>query len=397
MTKSIRTVLTPLLIISYVSGLSITEFPVGCPRVWFSLLYMLLFWPIFLFLFKSIIISYFNNEHYNIEYHICLGLDILITLLSIVFGIYHDKKFRNCLKKLDIVDSTLRNVGTITDYHKLYKKTMCHITGWFLLVITLTNVVAYWLRTEYNYDILTSMYAVFVRNYCSYINMINDLIIANIFGYIGLKFDQINQHLLNLTRDNKHEIKRAWETSILQHRVPQALSNEWLIWIMIHLHSELRKISREVNLIFGVQMTFKMGCNFFWLALDLRDIFNAILIDNYIKSNKTLYTVVLLFLLCHNIFKLYFINYMCEMVNTKANATGNLINKIPYSIYDINVRENILQLLLQITQAPVRFYGIGLFQYGYKFLYGFISSITTVVVLLTQACINKQTLKINDD
>jgi len=98
MTKSIRTVLTPLLIINYVSGLSIIEFPVGCPRVWFSFLYMLLFWSIYFFLLKSVIISYFNNEYFNIDYHIyhildwmSVGLDSLLILLSIVSGMYYDK------------------------------------------------------------------------------------------------------------------------------------------------------------------------------------------------------------------------------------------------------------------------------------------------------------------
>jgi len=106
MTKSIRTVLTPLLIISYVSGLSITEFPVGCPRVWFSFVYMLLFWLIYLFLLKSVIISYFNNEHFNADYHIyhildwiSIGFDILLILLSIVSGMYYNKVcmiLKNC-------------------------------------------------------------------------------------------------------------------------------------------------------------------------------------------------------------------------------------------------------------------------------------------------------------
>ncbi|XP_029160037.1 uncharacterized protein LOC114932031 [Nylanderia fulva] len=159
----------------------------------------------------------------------------------------------------------------------------------------------------------------------------------------------------------------------------------------IHLHSELRKISCEIDSIFGAQMTFKMGCNFCWLALDLREIFSVVLFNNYITSNKILYAIVMLLWLCHNLFKLFFINYVCETVSTKANATGNLMKKIPYSTCDDEIRENISMFLLQITQAPVRFYGIGLFQFGYKFLYGFSSSIMTVVVLLIQALINKQT------
>ncbi|XP_070172340.1 putative gustatory receptor 28a [Polyergus mexicanus] len=391
MTKSIRTVLAPFLIISYVSGLRIIEFPVGHPRIWFSLLYMLLFWSIYFLFLKFIITSYFNNKHYTIEYHICIGLDILVTLLSIVFGVYHDKKFRYCLKKLDIIDNTLLNIGTTTDYYKLHKKTIYLILGWLLMIISMSYGTAYWIKNEYNHNTLTAMYALIVRNYCSYINMVNDMIIASIFGYVGLKFDQVNQHLLNLTRDNKRRIKRVWENSTHQHRFSQASSNEWIIWIIIHLHSELRKISREIDTIFGAQMTVKVGCNFFWLALDLRELLAVILINNYVIANKILFTIMILIWLLQNVLKLFFIIYACETVSTKANATGNLINKMSYSTCDVEARENISQLLLQITQSPVKFYGIGLFQYDYKFLYGFSSSITTIVVLLIQSYINKQT------
>ncbi|XP_072767257.1 uncharacterized protein [Anoplolepis gracilipes] len=210
----------------------------------------------------------------------------------------------------------------------------------------------------------------------------------NEYGYIGLKFDQVNQHVFDLTTDKRGR-KRVWENSTHQHRSPQ-VSSKWIIWIVIHLHAELRKISCDVDSLFGPQMALKMACNFCWLALNLRELFGVILLNNHIKTNKTLFLIVEVIWLFHNVLKLFFINYVCETVSTKANAIGNLINKVPYSTCDVELRENISQLLLRITYAPVRFYGIGLFQYGYKFFYGFSSSITTVVVLLIQLYINKQ-------
>ncbi|XP_029160039.1 gustatory and pheromone receptor 32a-like [Nylanderia fulva] len=214
--------------------------------------------------------------------------------------------------------------------------------------------------------------------------------------YIGLKFDEVNQHLLNLAKDNKRRTKPR-NSSLYQRRSSsQPSNNEWMTWTVIHLHLELRKISCEIDSIFGVQMTFKMGCYFCWLAIDLREIFGVILVNNYITSNKTLYAIIMLIWLCHNILKLFFLNYVCEAVSTKANATANLMKKISYSTYDIEIRENISLFLLQITQAPVRFCGMGLFQFGYKFLYGFSSLITTVVVLLIQAIMNKQTFLKNN-
>ncbi|XP_018374470.1 PREDICTED: uncharacterized protein LOC108768514 [Trachymyrmex cornetzi] len=158
---------------------------------------------------------------------------------------------------------------------------------------------------------------------------------------------------------------------------------------MRHLHLELRKLSREVDSIFGTQMTFKMACYFNWIVIDLRIIFSAILTDNYVKSNNILCAVLYLFLLFHNVSKFLLINYVCETVSTKADATGYLLNKLSYTTFDVEVREIISQFSLQMTYEPLRFYGIGFFQFGSKFLYRFIMSIATVLVIVIQAHVNK--------
>lgn len=62
---------------------------------------------------------------------------------------------------------------------------------------------------------------------------LHSLIFFDIFRYIGLKFDQLNQHLLNLIRANKRGIKRAWGNSMHQHRFSQTSSNEWMTWIVM--------------------------------------------------------------------------------------------------------------------------------------------------------------------
>ena len=85
-----------------------------------------------------------------------------------------------------------------------------------------------------------------------------------------------------------------------------------------HLYSELRKISHEVDSIFGTQMTIKMLCYFGWTAHDLREILYPILINNYVKSKIT--TIVFhTVCFCHNMFKFLFINYMCETVTIKVS------------------------------------------------------------------------------
>lgn len=85
-----------------------------------------------------------------------------------------------------------------------------------------------------------------------------------------------------------------------------------------HLHLELRKISYEINSIFGIQMTCKMGSNFLWLAFDLRETFSVIFINNFIEYNRTLYYIINIFWICLDSLKLFLINYICETVTVKV-------------------------------------------------------------------------------
>jgi len=89
MTKSVRMILTPFLIISYVFGLRIAGLSKNYSKLWFSLLYMLFFWLIYYFLFTSKIMSSYRNN--NIKHQISYWMEFFTTLLSIVFGLYHNK------------------------------------------------------------------------------------------------------------------------------------------------------------------------------------------------------------------------------------------------------------------------------------------------------------------
>lgn len=88
-----------------------------------------------------------------------------------------------------------------------------------------------------------------------------------------------------------------------------------------HLHLELRKISYKINSIFGIQMTLEMGCCFGSIALASREIFNAILINDYINNNnKMLYITIILLWLSVDVFRLFLINYLCEKISSKVSS-----------------------------------------------------------------------------
>jgi len=96
MTKSIREILSPLLIICYVCGLRLIKFPEGDSKQWFSFLYLLLLWAFYNFI-TIYTISYI--AHYTTEYHVYIGLHTFTALISIAIGVYYDK-VRNITRKI---------------------------------------------------------------------------------------------------------------------------------------------------------------------------------------------------------------------------------------------------------------------------------------------------------
>ncbi|XP_011868559.1 PREDICTED: uncharacterized protein LOC105562376 [Vollenhovia emeryi] len=340
MAKSIRSVLSPLLLISSVCGLRIIEFSAGHPKLWFSLLYIPLLWSVYYFFVIAKVISYIPDD--SNTYIIYVLSNFLTVLLSIFLGIYYDKKFKYCLKKLAIVDDTLKKLGTTTDYNKLNRRTVWIILGWSVTV-SLLNCCEY-LRWHDVHDALNSILATLTLNYCSDVNIIDDLIFASILGYLGLKFDQVNEHLGKMVKDNVRRTKRAMENSTLhspQCKLPSALNSKHMAWIIIHLHLELKKISYEINSIFEIQMTWKMICYFGFIAEFFREAFVTILVRNYDSNKKILFVTIIILWLIWYISRIVLINYMCERVSAKANATRKVISNVLYFSCDVEIRENV--------------------------------------------------------
>lgn len=96
------------------------------------------------------------------------------------------QKFKECLKRISIVDDTLEQLGTTTDYQKLHARIVWLILGWSVIAILMTYVeIALW-RYDYNQEITITFSLTYVRLYCSHVNFISDLIIASILGLVHI-------------------------------------------------------------------------------------------------------------------------------------------------------------------------------------------------------------------
>lgn len=96
---------------------------------------------------------------------------------------------------------------------------------------------------------------------------------------------------------------------------------------------ELCKISREIDWIFGIQMTIKMGCYFGFMTMNLKDCFDVIFFKKYILNfNNILFASICLTWLFHNTLKLVIINYMCEKISAKVRFLIHVRNTFKIQI-----------------------------------------------------------------
>lgn len=94
------------------------------------------------------------------------------------------QKFRNCLKRLAIVDATLEKLGIITNYKQLHRKTVWIVSGWFITSILLNSLQVIFLTKVYQYDGITTIYLVFILNHWTHVNFLGDLTMTNIIGLV---------------------------------------------------------------------------------------------------------------------------------------------------------------------------------------------------------------------
>jgi len=106
-----------------------------------------------------------------------------------------------------------------------------------------------------------------------------------------------------------------------------------------HLHSELRKISQDVNTVFGIEMTLKMSSYYSCVVLGLHKIFSILFIDYYMTKNLV-YCITIVFWTFLYILRFIFINYMCEKVCIKV-----------YSVYSLYRRLCLRKLIRRIVES----------------------------------------------
>ncbi|KAL6267842.1 hypothetical protein P5V15_000914 [Pogonomyrmex californicus] len=165
-----------------------------------------------------------------------------------------------------------------------------------------------------------------IMNYGSHVNEFMDLLFIFLLWYIGTRFDKLNEHMQCLTVREEHGLRCKWKKPIaIFHHSSQIDNYKQTLWISIiiffnrHLYSELCRITREINLIFGTHITFEMAIYLFYIT-SLSYGFCMMLMQKVpkeiLQSLMSWFCLNLQLLIAS--IKLYIIHYICESVMIKV-------------------------------------------------------------------------------
>lgn len=71
------------------------------------------------------------------------------------------QKFKNCLRKLTIVDNTLEKLGIMINYQQLRMRIVRLVLGWFAIVLLMNYVQFLYVEYHFKYNTITSLFCLY--------------------------------------------------------------------------------------------------------------------------------------------------------------------------------------------------------------------------------------------
>ncbi|XP_025266011.1 uncharacterized protein LOC112638450 [Camponotus floridanus] len=336
--------------------------------VYFSMIYSLIIWFIHAYFFFYILNFFTLKVIYPTFINmIVIAINIFSLFISIIMNFYYQKRFEVCLIKFAAIDDTLEELGTPKIYRKMHMLSKRVIIVWIVhsLVINFFDML-YWLNRKE-----TAFWGLFlshILNYCLHINTFLDLLFIFFLWYIGTRFEKVNEYVRCLLVEEKHELRCTWKKSIIAIRQNTlCIDNcKQILWTTMQLHLELCRLTREINHIFGTQMTLEMASYLLFLTVLCYYLY-IILMQEQKEIQVYSWLCLSLWVFLFSV-KLCAVNYICENVTIKANEIDKTIHQLTNSIRYANVWKEISQFTLQIMLHSLKFNGMGLFYFGNDFL-----------------------------
>ncbi|XP_011704609.1 PREDICTED: uncharacterized protein LOC105459938 [Wasmannia auropunctata] len=296
-------------------------------------------------------------------------------------------KFRTCIKKLSFVDDTLELLGTPTEYHRMRNSIKWIYIIWFIIICTTWFIDSLFHIEKFN-DI-RAIFIPIIKDYPIHANTLMDIMYMFLLRYLGTRLDKINNHIEELSETEEHGLRGTWKKSLIVIRpyMHGAGNRKRVLWITMHLHSELCRIVSDIHSLFEIHMTLQMVSYFVILITMFYFQYHTMLClkqmygGNFFRLKLILSSDVWFAV---SLTKVISFNHICESVSAKAKKTKDIIHKLTNLIYFTEAREEIFQFVLQISLRPLKFSALGLFYFDYKFIHKFFVTILTAVVFMLQ-------------
>ncbi|XP_032681998.1 uncharacterized protein LOC116849186 [Odontomachus brunneus] len=370
----------PLLVIWFIIGLGI--YPSNRAKPCFSVLYSLMLWCVYGCFYYCIIMMFtWNVIFQRTIWKIVHVINMFTTLTSVIIGFCYDKKLRTCIKNLATVDDTLEELGIPKMYQEMHMWSKRVVAGWVVYIFFTNTYDSLWWRSvrQSNWAYLIS-HAI---NHCFHVNLFVDLTFIFFMWYIGTRFDKLNENVRGLLVSEEHSLRCTWKKPVVAVYRSTLYANNYkrMLWSSMHLQLELCRIARELNLIFGTQMTLGMLTDLLFLTSVAYNFCIILLMRKGISISTWLGTTIWA---CICIIRLYSINYICESVSVKANKISEITHQLTISLRYADIHQELCQFILQTMHHPLKFTGLKLFCFGTKLLWKFCAVVATFAMLAVQ-------------
>ncbi|RLU18536.1 ObirGr16 [Ooceraea biroi] len=382
MANIIQQALRPLFLICFFIGVSVYPIKQPEPRIritYLSILYSLIFWSFYIYIIYHVAILFtLNGLFLSTMNCIVMIINIFTTIMSTFVNFYYHERLAICMTKLNAIDDSLKELGTPKTYHKLCIWSKRGIIIWLAYVFIMNAYDTYW-WLGHQRSVFWALTLACVTNHCIHVNTLMDLLFIIFLWHIGNRFDKINEHVQCLLAEKELETCNRSIVTIYE----STNDHKRMLWISMHIHLELCRIARELNLMFGMQMTLETASYLMYLTAFCYHILYTIMQGSFKKMSLLSWFICYMWA-CSLIMRLYIINYICDNVVYKANGINKTIHHLTTITRYADILKEVYQFTLQVMHYPLKFTGMGLFQFGHKFICKFYITIATFVIIMIQ-------------
>ncbi|KAI4491069.1 hypothetical protein M0802_010486 [Mischocyttarus mexicanus] len=384
MTSTLNEAFFPLLITNAILGLIVLECSINKIITYVNVIYILFLWIVYFIIVKYLsLYEKFNSFYQSSPSVLILYFIQFTTIASVLSFLYNSKNLQKCMKKMSLLDNTLKELGFQMEYRKIRKLIILVVMGWLVSVILLniSDIIA---TTEYD---IMQIIALCTTNTSLHVNTILDLTFIIFLLYQKDRFHKLNEYLIQrcqIKNRSKNISENYMTNTTYCSNIINTNLEDFDIWISMHIHLELSRICNNLNTIFEIPILLEM-ISFFIGGIGLIGELYTTLTDPVSSDSFNNIATILNILLWNSFYfiKLFLINYTCEIVKVEANRTQIIIQKV-MDFLCLKIRDEVFQFISEINYKRVKFTAFGFYEYGYDFIRQFFGATTTFLIILLQ-------------